>query len=519
VKQFLHVFKRAAGCFLLTIFLLIILISESSPAQTASLTILHTNDTHGHLLPFSYPSLTEPCSPVAALQERREIGGIARRATLTKQIRGELKAKGIPVWLVDAGDFSNGTPFSLEYRGAADIAAMNAVGYDFAALGNHDFNYSLAQMRQLIIQARYPILCANALLKATGRPLTEPYRVVQVEHVRVGVFGLVTTEAATYPAAREGVIISDEVGTARKIVAELRSKADIICLISHCGEEMDNRLAKEIPGIDVIVGGHSHSRLPSGEFVWRSDDLMADEVNGTVIVQAHQWGGELGRCDLLFKKNSAGKWHVVRYRARLILITAAIQPDAGVAAVVDRYWKPIAPRYAEVIGEAAGDFSSRCDDRAEYNLVADAVRETFKTEIELENIGGIRSPLIKGKITRGDLVALDPFSNTVVTFLITGLELRKILKKYTPVVSGVRYRLENGELLEVTINGKPLQADRQYTGATNSYFMDNALKGVGVEGHDTGKSRLDVLITYIRGKGTIHPLYDGRRVVVIDTSQ
>ncbi|OGP54000.1 MAG: hypothetical protein A2Y65_02070 [Deltaproteobacteria bacterium RBG_13_52_11] len=297
-------------------------------------------------------------------------------------------------------------------------------------------------------------------------------------------------------------------------MAELRSKADIICLISHCGEEVDKRLASTVPGIDVIVGGHSHSRLPSGEFIWRTEDLMANEVNGTIIVQAHQWGGELGRCDLLFKKGPAGRWHVDRYRARLIPITAAIQPDAGVAAVIDQYWNPIALYYAEVIGEAAGDFSSRCDDWAEYNLVADVIRETFKTEIELENMGGIRSPLVKGKITRGDLVALDPFNNTVVTFKITGLQLRKLLKKYTPAVSGVRYRMENGELLEVRINGKPLQDDRRYTGATNSHFADKVLKGVGVEGQDTGKQRLEVLIAYIRHKGTIRPVYDGRRVVI-----
>jgi 5'-nucleotidase/UDP-sugar diphosphatase len=514
LKRSMHIFKKASVVFFLSTLLFIALIPGPSRAQTASLTILHTNDTHGHLLPFSYPTLTEPCSPVAALQERIDIGGIARRATLARQIRGELKAKGILVWLVDAGDFSDGTPFSLEYHGAADVAAMNATGYDFATLGNHDFNYPLAQTRQLITQARYPILCANARLKATGTPLTQPYKLEQVGPIRVGVFGLVTVEAASYPAAQEGVIIADEVGTARKVVAELRSKADIICLISHCGEEVDKRLASTVPGIDVIVGGHSHSRLPSGEFIWRTEDLMADEVNGTVIVQAHQWGGELGRCDLLFKKDPAGRWHVDRYRARLIPITAAIQPDAGVAAVIDRYWSPIAPYYAEVIGEAAGDFSSRCDDWAEYNLVADAIRETFKTEIELENMGGIRSPLVKGKITRGDLVALDPFNNTVVTFQITGLKLRKLLKKYTPAVSGVRYRMENGELLEVRVNGTPLQDDRQYTGATNSHFANNALKGMGVEARDTNKLRLEVLIAYIRQKGLIRPVYDERRRVI-----
>jgi 2',3'-cyclic-nucleotide 2'-phosphodiesterase (5'-nucleotidase family) len=330
--------------------------------------------------------------------------------------------------------------------------------------------------------------------------------------IRIGVFGLVTSEAASYPAARQGVTISDEIETARKILAELRSQTDIIILISHCGEDMDKKLASAVPGIDVIVGGHSHSRLPSGEFIWRSGEIKADEVNGTIIVQAFQWGGELGRCDLLFEKNGSGLWRVDRYRARLIPITAAIRSDAGVASVVGKYWDPIAPRYDEIIGQAAGDFSSRCDDRAEYNLMTDAIRETFGTEVELENMGGVRSPLVKGKITRGDLVILDPFNNTIVTYDITGLKLKEIIKKHAPAVSGIRYRMEDGELLEVTLNGQPLQDNRIYSGASNSFFAGFALTGVEVR--DTQRSRLGVLIDYIRKKGTIHPTYDGRRIVV-----
>jgi 2',3'-cyclic-nucleotide 2'-phosphodiesterase (5'-nucleotidase family) len=310
----------------------------------------------------------------------------------------------------------------------------------------------------------------------------------------------------------EGVNVSDEVGTAQKIVSELGTKADIIVLISHCGEDVDKRIASAVPDIDVIVGGHTHSRLPSGEFVWRSEDLMMDSVNGTIIVQAHQWGGELGRCDLLFGKDPAGKWHVSRYRARLIPVTATTQPDVKVAAVVNQFWSPISSRYTEVIGQASSDFSSRGDDLAEYNLMGDAIRETFGTELVIENLGGIRSHLVRGKITRGDLATLDPFNNTIITFKITGLQLREILKTFAPTVSGVRYRMENGELIEVTVNGQSIQDNQIYTGATNSYFSKKALKNQEV--HDTKKLCLDVLIEYIRQKGTVRPVYDGRRVVI-----
>ena len=480
-------------------------------AETARLTILHTNDTHGHLLPFSYPQGSYASGELDGLRERTSIGGIARRAALVRRIRAELEPAGTRVWLVDAGDFSDGTPFSTEYRGEADVAAMNAAGYDFATIGNHEFNYALAQTKKLLGLAKYAILCANAVERSTGRPLVEASRIETAGGVRIGLFGLITREAASYPAAKEGLTVLDEVETARKMVALLRQQSDIVVLISHCGDDMDGTLAASVPGIDIIVGGHSHSRLPSGEFVWRTDDLRADEVNGTVIVQAHQWGGELGRLDLLFEKDSSGTWRVDRYRARLLPITSDMPADPAVAEVVDRFWRPLIPRYGEVVGTAAADFATRGDDMAEYNLVADAVRETFGTEIDLENTGGVRAPLVKGAITRTDLIALDPFDNTVVTFRISGRDLKGVLQKHRPAVSGIRYRIEGQRLVEATVAGQPVDDDRFYTGATNSYFAGFALTGIELQ--KTGRTRVDVLTDYIRKKGTVTPAYDARRVV------
>jgi 5'-nucleotidase len=246
--------------------------------------------------------------------------------------------------------------------------------------------------------------------------------------------------------------------------------------------------------------------------VWHSQDLKVSSVNGTVIVQAHQWGGELGRLDLLFVKDQAGTWQVDRYRARLIPVGPEFPEDPGVAAVVSQFWKPIAAQFGEVVGQAGGEFASRGDDQAEYNLVADAVRESFNAEFGMENMGGVRAPLVRGAITKADLVTLDPFNNTVVTFTATGKQIRDILQRHSPAVSGIRYRLENRELLDVTIGGQPLDDARVYTGVTNSYFAGVALKGLTTL-QDTGKARLDVLVNYIRQKGTVRPAYDGRRIV------
>jgi 5'-nucleotidase len=295
----------------------------------------------------------------------------------------------------------------------------------------------------------------------------------------------------------------------------LRAQADIVIAISHSGEKVDQQIATSVPGVDVIVGGHSHSRLPSGELVQHIGRSEARKIKGTIIVQAHQWGGELGRLDLFFNKDARGSWQIDQYHAGLIPVTHDIPEEENVAAVVDRYWKPIAARFGEIIGWAAADFVARGNDLAQYNLVADAIRETFGTEIEFENLGGVRSELIEGNITRGDLATLDPFQNTIVTFKLTGRQLKGILLKKQPAVSGVRYRIENGKLIYATIAGEPIDDSRQYSGAANSYFARTSLKGVRFTA--TGKERLDVLIEYVRKKGTIKPAYDGRRVIIEPT--
>jgi len=489
----------------------LILLPALGAAQQVSLTIFHTNDTHGHLLPFSYPA-TDEGSELAGLKERRDIGGIARRAALVKRLRVELERRGAAVWLVDAGDFTDGTSFSTEYHGEADVEAMNTAGYTFGTIGNHELNAPLATLKKLISLAKFPFLCANLTENATGKPLVPPSVIKQLGQLKIGVFGLTTASASSYPAAKDQLTIANEIGTARRMAETLRREADIVILISHAGTRVDEQIVEKVPGIDVIIGGHSHTRLPVGRFFPRSDNLEQRSVNGTIIVQAFQWGGELGRLDLLFDKDERGVWRVGDYRERLIPITKDIVEDEAVAAVVARYWKPISARYGEIIGQAAADFVQRGDDLAQYNLVADAVREIYGTEIGLENMGGVRAPLVKGNITLEDLTQMDPFDNTIVTFKITGGQLKDILLKNKPAVSGIHYKIEGGQLSEATVGGKAVSDARVYTGVSNSYMAGTALKGIEVA--DTKKVRFEVLVEYIRKRGTVRPVYDGRRIIL-----
>lgn len=474
------------------------------------LTILHTNDIHGHLLPFSYPENFDPQSPLASMTHRTNIGGVARRATLIRQQREAVQP--YPALVIDAGDYMDGTPFSLEFLGEADVATMNACGYDFATLGNHEFSNTLDQVLRLVQMSHFKTVCANLRYRDTGAPLVPPYVITQVGELRVALFGLVMTDTQNYRGARERVEVTNPFEVARQLVPQLRQQADVVILISHLGIGDDERLAREVPGIDVIVGGHSHTRLAEPRFIeWQQKAPV--NLGGTVIVQAHQWGGELGRLDLLFWRNiDTNRLEIVGYKGQLIPVTAEIPECPNTKRVLDRYWKRIAGKYGRIVGEATDDFVQRGDDLAHYYLVSDAVRSMMGVDFDLQNMFGIRIELAKGPISYYDLARMMPFGNTIVRFEITGRDLKRLLAEQRPTVSGIRYRTQNRQLVEATINGQPIEDERIYKGTTNSYFADRALKPLGIAYVDTGKVLLDVVADYIRKQRRVSPSYDGRRV-------
>lgn len=476
--------------------------------RTVQLTILHTNDTHGHLLPYSYPETFDPGTELSMLEARTDIGGIARRATMIKRVRAE---KGHATLVLDAGDVCDGTPFSTEYHGMADVTAMNAARYDVACLGNHEFNHTFPELRKLIAQAKRPVVCAN-VHPLDGVELTRPYVIKRIAGVRVGIFGLVTSSAKTYPGAKGSVVIDDPVAVAGRIVPELREQCDIVVALTHIGVDVDRELAEKVPGIDIIVGGDSHTLLKQPEFIAAHGTAPRGGVNGTVIVQDFQWAGTLGRLDVSLEPSSTGGWVVGKYSGKLLPVTSSVPDDPATAKVVSTYWKPITAKYGEVIGTAAGDFAQKGDDAAEYNLMADAMRAATGAEFDLQNVGGVRAAVVKGPITNAVIAEVDPFSNTVVTFKIAGAALKRLLLRYRPAVSGIRYEVADRKLVRAEVGGAPIDDARVYSGSTNSFMAERMLEGA-TDKQDTGKTRRDTLTAYIRKQGTVSPAYDGRRIV------
>jgi len=484
--------------------------STAQQSTELHLTILHTNDTHGHLLPFSYPDVVDPGSEIAMLPIHRDIGGAARRATLVKKIRAE---KDHQTLLIDAGDICDGTPFSTEYHGDADVAAMNAIGYDIACPGNHEYNNSIAQIKKLAGEARFALISANSTYKSDGKSPYTPYIIRNVEGVRIAFFGLLTYEARTYPGAREGIQVEQPIEAACKLVPELKKISDLVVAVTHIGVDEDIKLAAEVPGIDIIVGGHSHTLLPHPVIVPHPLDRSPFSIHGTLIVQDFQWGSSVGRLDLIIHHVAGSRASVERYSGSLLPVTSAQRDDPTVATLIDRYWKPIASKYGRIVGEAAADFAEKGQDLAEYNLVADAVRDQLGVEFEMENPGGVRSMLIHGPITYGDMVTLDPFGNTVVTFHATGKQIKAMLLTSRPAVSGIQYTIDHGVLKRATIAGNDIEDSRTYVGATNSYLAQTLLKDIK-DKSDTGKMRLDTVLVYLQNHRPVKPAYDGRRIIV-----
>lgn len=492
-EQTVRQFKR-----LFAILAIFVALSSASWAEQryARLTILHTNDTHSHLLPFSYSTQTKPDG--IALPAYKNVGGIARRATLIKRIRTEHQ----PILLVDAGDIIDGSPFSIEFAGEADVAAANAVGYEVMTVGNHEFSNTMADFLKRVQEAKFPMLGANVFKISDGSPFLRAYIMKNEDGLRVAILGV--TIPNNYTATKGALTMADPIACAADWVPKLRKQADVVMVLSHLGYDEDLKLAAQVPGIDIIVGGHSNTRLIHPILVKCDGAAQAFSVGGTVIAQAFHWGSELGEVDLVFHKGDSG-WTLMKFDGKLIPITSDIPEDPGVRAVVEKYHSKIAAKYDVVLCEATDDFV----DEAAYNLVSDALRESFGTDFSVHNYGGVRTDLIQGRITAGDIADMFPFANATLTFQATGVQIKELLRASKPAVGNIRYRVQGGKLVSAEIGGKPIEDTKVYSGVTSSFYAENAFPEE-IKTTDAGIGFRDVIMKYVKAKKTISPDNENR---------
>ncbi len=395
--------------------------------EKLDLTILHTNDLHGHTLPFAY---TEP---ERSKDEQQSVGGAARRATLIRELKK--KAKN-PVMVIDLGDVATRGPLTNAYEGIADIEALNATGYDIGTIGNNEFKLKDAAERfdaagaqnallQVLRRSHFPWVCANAGVGEAAKgeliPGVHPYLVREINGVRVGFLGLTAPRSNGYPQVK-GWWVGDPVEAAKKWVPIVRKNCDVLVALTHIGVDDDKKIA-EVPGIDAIVGGDSHT------FLYKP--LV---INGVPIVQTGEFGVNLGKFDLHFAKTPNG-WKLTSYDYALLPITSRIKEAKDVKAVTDAYAAPL--RDAPAVTLPTCFLGATPDERTRRTseAIAAALAKATNSEIGLHVEGdGLFEVFRTEKLTRYDIWAVMPFKNKVATLTMTGAELTELKQKNKDVI-------------------------------------------------------------------------------------
>ena len=477
-------------------------------APPGVLTILHTNDMHGHYLP----------EPAEWLDGRPALGGMVALDGEVDRLRADRSGA---VLLLDGGDILTGTPLTdLQVRGAAGgamLELMEAIGYDAWALGNHEFDKGLANLQKLASAAEIPVLSSNVRLAdgaSMALPGQEPSRIFEVNGIRVGVIGA-TTEGLGHlmrPADFAQLKLLDVVEAVKAEAAALEADTDLLVVLSHIGLEADRELAERVPELDLIVGGHSHTRMP-----------QAEQVNGIWIVQAGSYTRLLGVVSLKVEGDGIASFG---YELRELQPIPEGQPapegSADVAALVGGYRAQIDGIYNEVISESPAVMGrSYNHESAVGRWITDVLRQTTGADLALYNGGGLRADLPAGPIRVLDIYQCFPFGNRITTFTLSGKEVRGIIegnaaaeafeKRGFLSISGARYtwRLVNGapEVTAAWVGGKPLDVEARYTVASNSYITEQWEKHLGAEPRDLvtlEQSDFEAAVAWARS----HPVKD-----------
>ena len=434
--------------------------------------ILHSNDVHG------------------------AIAGYANMAAL----KAEYAAKGADVILVDAGDFSQGTTYVSTTKGADAIAMMNAVGYDFATLGNHEFDYGWPQLKENMEKADFKVLCADVL--ENGETIFDASAIVEKDGVKIGFFGMETPEAQTKanPALIKGLtfLAGDEMYAAAQaqIDALKAAGADVIICLSHLGldaESEPNRsvdMLAKVEGLDMIIDGHSHTVITAtAEQPIQSTGTAFANI-GVVVI------------------DNATKAIVDNY---LVPVTEESAADETVAAAAQEIIGKIDELYGEVFAksevELNGDKAPNGNRDSETNLgdlicdsmVWSVLKDEGSITVPAENVvaitngGGIRAWIHKGDITMNDVHTVLPFGNTVAVVYVTGAELLEALEASTyctptsvggfPQVAGIDFTIYT--VMEYDAQAETYPASTYYGPASIQRVVINSINGKAFDAEAT----------------------------------
>lgn len=494
------------------------------------LKVLHTNDHHGHPIAFyDYPAGDQ--------------GGLPARATYVNKVR-EMNPN---VLVVDAGDIMTGRPESNFFKAEPDIIGYNYIGYDLMAMGNHEFDNDWETMQKQIAMSDFPWLCANVTKDGKLLDNVQPYIIKEYEGFKVAILGLMSkyTKDTGNPEFIKDFTFRDEVEVANEYVPMLKEQADIVIAVVHMGlydnnEKGSRYLAANVPGLAMIVDGHSHSKI---------DEPVVE--NGVPIVQARHWGLYMGNMTLKFMDGmvTSFDWQLdpinVQYRKTdddgnrtYHYVTEEIAKDEMLLAKLQPFADKVDEVLSEVIGNATDVFpndDTRKMETALGDIVTDS-QEWFLENMDMEidfafqNGGGIRATLGAGEIQKQTVYEVLPFDNSITLVTLSGADVIALFDKAaTNIGAGamaqvsssvkVQFNAETQTVEELLIGGADVDPAKEYKIAVNSYLASGG-DGYAVfknakDFYDSSLMQRDAFIDYlIHLGGEITPVTDGRITIV-----
>lgn len=475
---------------LLTFLLLTGVFVTSRAGQWQHLIILHTNDIHGHLAEEEAWWLNPNFPP--------PVGNAAAAATIIKEERTNALKNGFGFMLLEGGDIFQGTPVGEFTKGKAVIEYMNMMGYDAMTLGNHDFDKGMDVLKPLLDMASFPVMAANIVDSNSRRTVdfVQPFVIIQKGGVKIGLFGITThyMRGMATPENIKGLDFEKESATAKKMVDTLKTLGvDIVVALSHAGFRHDKAIADSVAGIDVIVGAHSHTGLRQA---------YEDPSHHTIIVQTYGHLTSIGKLDLFIDPVTK---KIMGFKNQLKeLSTEEVLKDTSVTSMVD-HWRRLAEAgFDSVLGWANSDINRSGGDKesAIGNLICDAMLKSGDAEISFQNTGGIKADIPKGPITYRNVYNVDAFGNYIVTMEMTGSQVIRICETsvlgYHAIfqVGGLKMKYNAKKpvwerLIEVTVNGLPIDTARTYKIAINNFL---GAGGGNYKIFQEGQNRVDTFI-------------------------
>ncbi len=503
-----------------------LMLSAGTAVADYSLTILHTNDFHARFEPIS--RFDSGCS--AEDNDAGEcFGGSARLITAITDAR----ARSNNSILVDGGDQFQGTLFYTYYKGALAAEMMNQMGYDGMTVGNHEFDDGPEVLRGFMDAVEFPVLMSNADVSAEPllSDVLQKSTIIERGGEKIGLIGLTPEDTDELASPGDNITFSDPVAAVQGEVDALTAQGvNKIIVLSHSGYGVDQRVAAETTGVDVIVGGHSNTLLGDMDGAAGPYPTM---VGDTAIVQAYAYGKFLGELNVTF--NDAGE--IIETSGQPLIIDGTVAENEGVKARIAEAAAPLEEIRNKVVAEAATPIGGdrdvcRAMECSMGSLIADAMLDRVKDqgiEIAIQNGGGIRASIDAGPITMGEVLTVLPFQNTLSTFQVTGATMVAALENGVsqieegagrfPQVAGITFAFDASQpagsrISDVMVGGAPIDPDKLYGVVSNNYVRNGGdgyemFKGA-LNAYDYGPDLADVTAEFLAAKGPFTPYTDGR---------